>query len=503
MSPGAERVSATGRPLPRAHPVADGLAAILSVAVLLAAVAVLADLALRSVLRLEIRWDAVMYHLPFAAIRGGIETTYVLSDRMAPLFTGFPPLPHLVEGLLWRLSGSVNATGAVNMLAFVTLLAYGHVVLRAAFWLVALIALTAPLVLIHASTNYVDLFSNALLAIGIGSCLSLWLFPERASRAILFGGLAGIAGATWSKYQLAPVAGVVFVLLAVVAWRVLPALDLSRREFGAVIVFGAIVAAFPYLKNLGLYGNPFWPVRVPLLGDLFPYTWDAGATTAGQRPRALAGAPQVEVFVRSLFEVDNPTSYPSRARWNIDQGNAHAGFRMGGFWFIGVIVYLGMLAVLLARLAGRRGAVALVAFAALLAFTAFLPQSHELRYHLWIPLTWALGVAMLIPRLWQVSVRATAGLLAVVLVLFTSMAIENATHLVIESRSWREAASAWHATTYWPQMESGRVYCAVGVEPIGILLTGPTMREFIIVDRTERELCPSDSTILTWEGVEP
>lgn len=37
---------------------------------------------------------------------------------------------------------------------------------------------------------------------------------------------------------------------------------------------------------------------------------------------------------------------------------------------------------------------------------------------------------------------------------------------------------------------------------IGILLTGPTMREYWIVDRTTRDLCPPGTPILTFGGLE-
>ena len=161
----------------------------------LAVSAALVDLAVRAALRLELRWDTFAYHLPFAALRGGLSIPYDMNDRYRPLYDGFPPLPDLAQGLLWKLTGSVNATGVVNYLAFVTFLGYCHVALRARFWLVGLISLTAPMVLIHTTVSYVDLFGNSLLAIGVASCLYLYLFPERASRVVMLGGLAGLAGA--------------------------------------------------------------------------------------------------------------------------------------------------------------------------------------------------------------------------------------------------------------------------------------------------------------------
>ncbi len=75
------------------------------------------DRALRSALTLDIRWDAFYYHIPGAAIWGGLSVPYDMNDVTRPLFDGYPPLPEMVQGLLWRVTGSVNATGVANFLA--------------------------------------------------------------------------------------------------------------------------------------------------------------------------------------------------------------------------------------------------------------------------------------------------------------------------------------------------------------------------------------------------
>ena len=312
----------------------------LSVAVVLAAVCAvvatvaLVDLAIRSAVVLNVRWDAFMYHLPFAALRGGPSITYDMNDTMRPLFDGFPPLADLVQGLLWRATGSVNATGVINFVAF--------------------------------------------LAIGVASCLHVYLFPERRSRTVVVGGMAALAAAAWSKYLLVPIVGVVFVLFVVVILRSAGADRFGRNQCVAIVLVFATLAAAPYAKNLVAYGNPFWPLRVPVVGALLPYLLDAGFLADTQRPASLRGAPQAQVFARSLFEIDVPTSYPNRARWIMDLGNASAGFRMGGFWGLGAAVYLLVAFGMLVACRGRRGVIAGIAGVGLLGFVAFLPQSNDL-----------------------------------------------------------------------------------------------------------------------------
>ena len=224
-----------------------------------------------------------------------------MNDVTRPLFDGYPPLPEMVQGLLWRVTGSVNATGVANFLAFGVFLIYCHKVLRAPFWLVALISLTAPLVLIHTAVSYIDLFGNAFLAIGVCSCLALYLFPERRSRTVVVCGFAGLAIAAWSKALLVPVIGVMFILLAIVVLRSKAADKFDRRQVAVLFFVFATLAAVPYAKNLVLYQNPFWPTQVPVVGSFFPYVADA-AYFDTQKPadpvRCPAGRSLLPVAVR-------------------------------------------------------------------------------------------------------------------------------------------------------------------------------------------------------------
>jgi len=485
----------------RQVPVNEQIARILVMVCAVAAFLALTVIAIRAALRIEIRWDTFMYHIPFAAIYGGLDVPYDMNDRMQELFRSFPPLPHLVEGMLWRLTGSLNATGVANFLAFAAFLVHCHVNLKARWWLVALVSLTAPLVVIHAAVSYVDLFGNSLLAIGVTTCLFLYLFPEKASRTALICGLLGLVGAAWSKFQLTPIIALFLMLYAVLGWRMtFDAMRMERRRFFAIVGIATVLVSLPYLKNLVLFGNPFWPLRVPLIGDLLPYTVDHQVGALTQRPRPLADYSQFRLFIHSLFEINHPVSYPDRPRWIIDQGNAWIAFRMGGFWFVEVIFYLLTTAAMLVVYNWKRGLIASLSILGLLCFVAILPQSHELRYYLFLPLSWAGAVGMLYPQFKEELPKVSLAFLAAVLGLFGYMVSENRVHYRIEKTGYAEAAQLWGAASWWSKLERGRTYCAVDMMPIGIMLTGPTMREFAIVDRSRRDLCPAGSTVITNEA---
>jgi tetratricopeptide (TPR) repeat protein len=461
----------------------------------------LADLGLRAAVRLDTTWDAIAYHLPFAALRAGLNVPYDLNDRMKDFYLGFPPLPELVQGIAWRLTGSLNATGVVNYLAFACFLAACHFLLRAPYWLVALGALTAPMVLIHTTVSYVDLFGNSFLAIGVSCLLYLGLHPDRTDRAVLPVGLGGLVAAGWSKYQLVPVVAVILGSYAVVGGRRAGLAGFSRGRARALVACAALFAALPYGKNLVRYGNPFWPVRVPVVGALFPYKVDQREEALLERPPPLRDYSQARLFVHSLFEIEHPTHYDYRPRWTLDEGRAWIAFRMGGFWSIGVIVYLVSVTWMLIVCARARGAHIAACMGALLCFVAFLPQSHELRYYQFIPLSWSAAAAMLFEDFRERRARSAFVLLTVWTCSFVYMAYANLSYYRIERVDYRAAASAWGAAAMWGDLQPGIKYCAVDMMPIGFLLTGPTMSEYMIIDRSRRDLCPADSVVLSMRSL--
>ncbi len=442
----------------------------------------------RAALRLELRWDTFSYHLPFAARRGGLGVPYDFLRYIEGCYQGFPPLPEFVQGVLWRVTGSIHATGIVNWLALALFLFFTWRCLQARVWVVALMCLTAPLVLIHAASSYVDLFSNALLAIGVSAFLAMALFDRRADRELLLWGLAGLAGAAWSKFSTLPVVLVLFVLLI--------GIYLRRRELLKWVLLAFLLALIPYLKNIALYRNPTWPGGIPALKGVVPALRETSILRDLETPPPLIGRSQSVIFFHSLFEIGHPVSYPDRERWNIDQGNAWLAFRSGGFWVVAVVTGT-LAAILLGVLSGwRRGLQLAVMFPALWGLICFLPQSHELRYFQFLPLTLAAMVAMLLSRVrteWPVT---TLVVMSLILGEFVWIAKVNRSYFRVERIGYQEAAAFWGVTGIWKTLERGKTYCAVGFEPAGFLLTGPTMHEFRIIDRAEASECPGGMPVL-------
>lgn len=127
---------------------------------------------------------------------------------------------------------------------------------------------------------------------------------------------------------------------------------------------------------------------------------------------------------------------------------------------------------------------------------AFLPQSHELRYYLFLPLTMAAAIGMLMPRVRLDYPAVTLVLLAVFLVEFAWMVNVNRAYYKIERVDYRSAAEVWDMTGGWSKLDRGQTYCAVGFQPAAIFLTGPTMKEFPIIDRLSAAECPPNVQVI-------
>jgi len=98
--------------------------------------------------------------------------------------------------------------------------------------------------------------------------------------------------------------------------------------------------------------------------------------------------------------------------------------------------------------------------------------------------------------------RVAAGILALVLVLFGYIVSETSQYYQVAALDNRAAAKIWGADKFWPLLKPGETYCAVHMYPLGFLLTGPTLTEFSIVDRSRASLCPPGTIILTKEGLQ-
>ena len=320
-------------------------------------------------------FDALAYHLPFAALRTGLLTPaqFVLPPMLADRMAGFPPLADWVQGGLWRLFGRPEAAALISPIAILAFALYA----RAAFgigmaWSV-LIFLAVPILHTALDGMYVDLWTNAAFAIHL-----LAAFRAVTARGRMAGDAAvsmlALAVAVWSKPQFAVVGGLSLALFAVLLlWRRPPA----WRALAVCVVLAPLAFFWP-LRNVALFGNPFYPMTITVGPIALPGTqaneWEGPAA-----PRAV---PEAVRTLLSLLDLDAVNQRPHG--YVLDQGHQPSGtpgFRMGGSLSVLLLASLALLAIGLSRAppgrdAKRAGAALLV----LAAVVVNLPGAHELRY---------------------------------------------------------------------------------------------------------------------------
>ncbi|HTO69395.1 MAG TPA: hypothetical protein VMR31_05990 [Myxococcota bacterium] len=429
-------------------------------------------------LRFPTDWDFLAYHFPGALAAYGL-TTYTPEPRLAAVIQGFPPLPRAIEGGLVLLTGRFSAACLLNLIGVGGLVAGSYWLYGRSFsvrWFLTCL-LGIPLVVLHAISGYVDLFTACGVALALASLggLEAGAARPRATAVLL---VASLTAAQLSKFQAWPIAALVagFAL-----WR-LAALArggvVSRRAaLGLVAALALGLGAWP-IRNLVQFHNPVYPVVFPLAPRLFPNAVVDADSGIYNMPSWLADEPRPVRFVASALEL-NRFFDGDRFAWTLDQ-SAQADpvrsphHRMGGwFWWTFLALSFGAARALRAGLVPRA---ALAAFAPAVLAVAVLPQSHELRYWLFIPLLLAVATARALaaPELGsQRGMRAALVLAAaVVLVVVHPFAYDARAPAELAP----EAAKAfWAAQRAAPKPEPVRV---CNVNPNGIFWAGPDFREF-------------------------
>lgn len=411
-----------------------------------AAAATLALVVLASVLRPVVPWDSWAYHLPFSALLwdiGDATHTFVLADQLVIRFAGFPLFAEFLQGALWKASGSMAATTLINSVALAALLVAVGRVVRGSFPIMAFGSLSIPLIAFHATSNYIDLFVAVAICL---QALAAWQIerqtvqaPARPDRRATTGwsGLFTLAAAAAgnAKFQSLVVSVAISVFLAgyLLARRSrLGKGTLTRAAL--VLILATTLSLATAARNTFVFSNPVYPViiELPSLGVTLPglegeyRSHPTYAESLGRLARPI-------YWMASITEIDW-TIRQAPAVYNIDSnGGDHARRfgpgRTGGYWGV-FIVGCGLLTLGLLILASRRHPADLAAdgfilllFAFLTVVTAFMPQSHELRYYLYWPILLLLVICVL-ARSARLSSAARVGLsLIFVPVFLTSQAM--------------------------------------------------------------------------------
>jgi hypothetical protein len=336
---------------------------------------------LKGIIDVDPSFDTWGYHLPFAARLWNIVPAeqYI---NMESRFAGFPLLGEWLQGLLWFVTGHLQTANLVGLLSILLYAYFLKVYWQTPIYLSILSLLAIPLVLIHATSCYVDLPGNIGLAILIMMNYKIFLqqkFPSRSQLIII------ILSATFAsniKTQLEPL---VFVALCPIIWRIFW-LHWQNNPVNAkqsrvkwfikaiiIIVISLLLIFATPIKNIALYGNPFYPVRVEIAGKVLNHQ----LPLYNQSPGYLSQSPKAQRWLYSILEI-------KAAPWSIDQWSKDINrSRMGGFFGAYMVFNLLLLGYLIIGYRNRDTITAAVVTIVMSLVAANFPQSHELRYFIY------------------------------------------------------------------------------------------------------------------------
>jgi hypothetical protein len=438
-------------------------------------------------------WDFLAYHLPFG-IKLFQPDLIRLSPHLEELYLGSPLLFSWLIGLVWKLHPllPLNAMHMLGLAAWAASLPVIYAVVGRQVLIFAALSLAAPLVLIHTMSGYVDLPANVFTLLLL---VSVFKVQSNTAKAWAWASLAivslGVMGA--SKFTVMPLALVGALVFATVIYR---NRTFSQRTKLLLMALGLLAASSWGLRNVVMNGNPVYPLKPPVIGHLVPYTWTLPANSQDWPPELL-GVAQPLVTLASIFEVSTPEQIVPLPRYQVDQsgsGPGTAGYRMGGFGWPVMATGVTVIALALRRKYIRLNELA--PFLVLTTTTLFLPQSHELRYSLYIPLMLAFLVALVARRCRDAHERLA---IACACLVVCAWSLSN-NSIYVDKRTRPLERLAVKEGIDLSALTKAPIYCGRGVGAKLVFLTGPTLRERRAVWSGEGRPCPVDGieVVGTW-----
>jgi hypothetical protein len=368
----------------------------------------LALVALKAVMAIDLVWDSLSYHIPFSALRAGLLTDWEFQrpppeqDTLKGYYLGFPILADLLRGWMWKLSGrpeSVNLLGIFSLLALAAYLKWRFRSLEVAWAILGVLAI--PAVQTAAASAYVDLPASVAFMIFLLSVVDLWSNPERFRRPapwlVMF--LAAFAAAN-IKLQTSLLVCLALPFLVPPIWQLLREKQASWRRYcaaGLLMLSAAALVCVNLIKNVVLYRNPLFPIDLKIAGIHLPGTllqqdWNLRGTT-------YQGVPQPLLWLLSVLEyrsLDGRSIPYMNGMGDVPHTSLSA--YMGGFFSALVAASLCFLVLCVVRRPDRFAVTTLVVLLASGLLASAFPNSENLRYEIFWMMFLVIGCLLLLTR---------------------------------------------------------------------------------------------------------
>ncbi|MBE9194760.1 hypothetical protein IQ219_05430 [Synechocystis sp. LEGE 06083] len=350
--------------------------------------------------------DAFMYHIPFAARIWGIipPEQYTFEYFTENRFLGFPLLANWLQGLFWVVFNRIEATNLVAYFSLIILIFYLVKVPKIPFYLASLSLLAVPMVHMHAARSYIDLPGNVGVSICILTLYLLYIDKIKLDfKTLLILFLSAFVAAN-IKLQLIPVVFLLILaslpLFVTNYWRSDKTRQDNLLKLAQVFALGTLASLIIFynpLKNIIVYQNPAYPVKITIAGQVLNHT-EESPNFMHENIRRL---PPPVRWGRSLLEIN---AFDDRRPWrwtlamDFISWNEER-FGMGGYFGGYVIFNVVLLAFLCWKNWQKSTKVALAFMLVTSAVTMWLPQSYELRYYMYWMIVFVSLNAYLVTRL--------------------------------------------------------------------------------------------------------
>lgn len=435
--------------------------------------------------RLDVAWDSLAYHLPFAAIRAGLVTysDHIISSHHRIFLEGFPPVVDFIKGMMWRVTGRVEATQLFNSFVVISgsaILAklYGH---RISLLILAVLAI--PVAQLEFAGNYTDLPVNFLLASALFAVAHSLASPEAHKLRHGVVAASALCLATTFKVTAIPFGIVIWTCYVIAAGfgnqksGVSALARLRARSMPRFLLFVAVgaLAAIGYgLVNLVVMGNPLWPVPIQFGPLSFP---GAVAVSNWSAAAYLADVPRTFRWLVSVMEWHAFDLRP--LPYIIAQGDvpeSAMSYRMGGLFAYQVMLTVAIL--FLTRIsAGTSATFKVLGLHIVMALVVSLvPGSHEMRYFFfwYLSLLWsALHLLAKVDSQKQLSAIFAASLAASALYI-TMITGARYVYPFTDAPSAEDLARGGIRAEVRRHLSAGqRSFCVLDKDPYGFLYSRP------------------------------
>lgn len=350
----------------------------------LVALIILSSIFLKAIIDIDTNYDTWWYQLPFAARIWGIvpPEMYLAENSIEYRFEGFPLLANFLQGFFWRITQRVQSANLVCFGSLILYLYFLKAYCRVSLYLSAIALLAIPTVITHATSCFVDLPGNIAVSIVVMVTYLLYQRQQLPTRRDLLIICLAAAAAVNIKPQLQPLT---FIILCFTGLRIVwlhfqltPKFKPWLIKAVPITLIACLLIFATPVKNIALYGNPFYPVKVQVAGIVLNHKLTPATYQEGSRPQK---------WLNSVLEINTPPWW-SADQWN--GGDERYMDRGGGFFGAYVIFNLVLLLFLFLHEKFNKTAsktdftrattTAIIFVVAMSIIPANFPQSHELRY---------------------------------------------------------------------------------------------------------------------------